>query len=93
MIQSTRFQDEEFSLPWPSLDASEHAKEFIVECMMAATSDPDTLTYQQAMKGNEAENFRESALQELRDLMEAQTWKVVDKSQACTKILPGIWVF
>jgi hypothetical protein len=42
MFQSTCFQDEEFSLLWPSLDASEHAKEFIVECMTASASDPDT---------------------------------------------------
>jgi hypothetical protein len=60
---------------------------------MAAASDPDTLTYEQAMKGGDADDFRESARQELRDLMEAKTWKVVNKCQARSRILPGIWVF
>jgi hypothetical protein len=93
MFQSTRFQDEEFSLLWSSLDTSEQANGFIVECLTAATTDPDTLGYEQAMKADDANLFRESAQQELRDLMEARTWKVVDKSQAQTRILPGIWVF
>jgi hypothetical protein len=93
VFQSSRFHDEEFSLLWHSPDASVLAMQFIIGIMAAPASDPDTLSYEQAMRAPDAEQFRQSAVQELRDLLAAKTWTVVDKRMALTKILPGIWVF
>jgi Reverse transcriptase (RNA-dependent DNA polymerase) len=93
IFQSKRFHEEEFSLLWSSPDASIFAMQFIVGFMAASISDPDTLSYEQAMQAPDADDFRESARQELRDLLAAKTWTIVDKSKALTKILPGIWVF
>jgi Reverse transcriptase (RNA-dependent DNA polymerase) len=92
-FSSTRYHDE-FALLWASQDTSVLAMGFIVHCLSAASASyPDTLSYEQAMRATDSDAFRESALQELRDLVAANTWTVVDKTKALTKILPGIWVF
>ena len=56
-------------------------------------SDPDTLTWEQAMARADAEEFREAADLELRQLEEQGTWIEVPKSSATTKIIPSTWVF
>jgi len=67
--------------------------QFLVSCYAAPSGDPDTLTYEEAMRATDADKFKESAFKELDDLIKQGTWSVVDKSEAKTKILPGIWTF
>ena len=66
-FQSRRFRDEEFSLLWPSQDTSVLAMQFIVEFLSAFSSDSDILSFEQAMQAPDADDFRESAKQELRE--------------------------
>ena len=74
-------------------DPTPFSMEFIFEAHAAAVSDPDTLTYEEAMRDKDAPKFRASAVGELLSLKKMNTWKVVPRSTAKTKILPGLWVF
>ena len=58
----------------------------------ARSSDPDTLTYDQAMLDNPI-IWMEAAAEEICSLEERETWDEVDRSEAKSKILPGTWVF
>lgn len=58
-----------------------------------ASSDPDTLTFDQAMVDVDRAQWIESAYKEIKALEENHTWEEVDASEATTKILPGTWVF
>jgi hypothetical protein len=58
-----------------------------------ASSDPDTLTFDQAMADVDRDQWIESAHKEIKSLEENHTWEEVDASEATTKILPGTWVF
>ena len=61
----------------------------------ATPSDPDTLTYDEAMsdKASNVTKWMEAARKEIESLEKNGTWIEVDASNAKTKILPGTWVF
>ena len=60
----------------------------------AAASDPDTLTWEQAMRDYpHVEHWQAAADSEIQSLEEKGTWTEVPKSDAQSKILPGTWVF
>jgi hypothetical protein len=60
----------------------------------AAASDPDTLSWDQAMKDQyHVQHWQAAAEQEIESLEAKGTWIEVPKSDAKTKILPGTWVF
>jgi hypothetical protein len=56
-------------------------------------SDPDTLTFDEAMIDGDREKWIEAAEIEIRSLESKNTWKEVPKSSAKSRILPGTWVF
>jgi hypothetical protein len=59
----------------------------------AAISDPDLLTYDQAMSDPvHRERWRDSMQSEITALESHGTWDEVDISDATSKILPGTWV-
>ncbi|KAI2511912.1 hypothetical protein MHU86_2428 [Fragilaria crotonensis] len=60
----------------------------------AAASDPDTLSFDQAMADIEhVTKWMEAAAKEVASLEKNGTWKEVSILEAKTKILPGTWVF
>jgi hypothetical protein len=60
----------------------------------AAASDPDTLSFDQAMADIEhVTKWMEAAAKEMASLEKNGTWKEVSMLEAKTKILPGTWVF
>jgi hypothetical protein len=60
----------------------------------ATTTDPDTLSFDQAMSiPDEVEKWKDAALAEIRSLEKNDTWVIVDKTEAKGRILPGTWVF
>ena len=60
----------------------------------AAASDPDTLSFDQAMADIEhVTKWMEAAAKEVASLEKNGTWKEVSMLEAKTKILPGTWVF
>ncbi|GKY94961.1 hypothetical protein MPSEU_000460700 [Mayamaea pseudoterrestris] len=60
----------------------------------AAATDPDTLSYEQAMADQpHVSKWLEAAAEEIRVLESKGTWEEVPKSQAKGRILPGTWVF
>jgi hypothetical protein len=59
----------------------------------ASISDPDTLTYEQAMADREHRNEWLDAMQlEISSFESLNSWDEVDVSDAKTKIIPGTWV-
>jgi hypothetical protein len=67
---------------------------FIPAAHVASNSDPDTLSYDEAMSDldNKVE-WQKSAVKEVLALVEKGTWDEVDISTAKSRILPGTWVF
>jgi hypothetical protein len=59
----------------------------------AAVSDPDTLSYDQAIRSPQVHYWREAAKKEITELADKGTWVEVPKSEAQGTILPGTWVF
>jgi len=58
-----------------------------------ANTDPDTLTWDQAMASPFREEFLEAAQAEIDALVEKDTWYEDLKSSATNKIIPSQWVF
>ena len=58
---------------------------------VASTNDPDTLTYDQALRDADSPEWKAAMLKEIDSLTNHQTWLIVDKASATTKILPGTW--
>ena len=58
-----------------------------------AMKDPDTLTFDEAMRSPQREQWMKSAQKEITGLENRGTWTEVPMSEALTKILPGAWVF
>jgi hypothetical protein len=58
-------------------------------------SNPDTLRHHKAMSEPDWEEFRDSALKEIKTLEELGTWKEIPRSQvtAGKRVLDGTWVF
>lgn len=82
-----------YSLLATTLDPTPLELEFVVSAYAASVSDPDTLSYDEAMRCSDADEFKESARKELESLDKHGTWKIVNKSEAKDKILPGTWIF
>ena len=59
----------------------------------ASNSDPDTLSYDEAMADVDRELWIEAAKKEIKSLEDHGTWTEVDISEATSKILPSQWVF
>jgi hypothetical protein len=74
-------------------DASQHLPEWSSAFSAVSKSDPDLLSFDQAMKSDEADLWKEAALKEIDALVEKGTWKEVAKTDATERILPGTWVF
>jgi hypothetical protein len=88
----TRYHDE-FHLFYTEPDPTPLGLDFICGIYLAPVSDPDTLSYQEAMRAADHDEFKVAAKKEIGDLVKQGTWKVVNKLEAKGKILPGIWVF
>lgn len=58
-----------------------------------ATKDPDTLSFDEAMRSPDRKLWQDAAKKEIDQLTSKGTWVEVPKSDAKTKILPGTWVF
>jgi hypothetical protein len=59
----------------------------------ASKSDPDILSYDEAMVDVDRELWIEAAKKEIKSLEEHGTWTEVDASEATSRILPSQWVF
>ncbi|KAI2503664.1 hypothetical protein MHU86_10788 [Fragilaria crotonensis] len=60
----------------------------------ASVSDPDTLTFEEAMSDVEnIQNWLRAAEAEIKSLEKNGTWKEVPTADAKSRILPGTWVF
>jgi len=70
---------------------------YAFSCILAgkakANSDPDTLSWDQAMVSPYREEFLKAAQAEVDALMEKDTWYEDHKLLATTKIIPSQWVF
>ena len=58
-----------------------------------ATSDPDTLSWHEAMAADDREEFLKAAELEIKTLEDNETWVEVPKSEAKGRIIPGTWTF
>ncbi|KAL7575690.1 hypothetical protein ACA910_011507 [Epithemia clementina (nom. ined.)] len=63
------------------------------EAYKASASDPDTLTFDQAMSSPDKHEWIKAANLEIAELVAKGTWTEVFQSEAHSKILPGTWVF
>ena len=61
----------------------------------ASNSDPDTLSFDEAMRDDDKDEWRKAALKEIMALEEKGTWIEVDIQDVPSQetILPGTWVF
>ena len=62
-------------------------------CLKASASDPDTLSYDQAMASDEREQWIKAAEEEVRGLEKFGTWEEVPESEAKKTTVPVLWVF
>jgi len=65
----------------------------LLEALAAKNNNPDILNYEEAMSAPDAFKFKESMDTEIDGLEKHGTWEIVDRSEATSKILPGIWTF
>ena len=56
-------------------------------------SDPDTLTFNQAMNDPDREKWIEAAEIEIQELEDHKVWEEIPESEATGKIIPATWVF
>jgi len=70
-----------------------HAFSCVFAGKAKANSDPDTLSWDQAMVSPYREEFLKAAQVEVDALVEKDTWYEEHKSLATTKIIPSQWVF
>ena len=64
------------------------------DAFKASLSDPDTLSWEQAMNDTEhLDEWMAAALKEISSLELHGTWILDDQNNATSKILPGTWVF
>jgi hypothetical protein len=59
----------------------------------ASNSDPDTLSYDEAMSDVDRDLWILAAKKEIKSLEDHGTWTEVDVSEATSRILPSQWVF
>jgi hypothetical protein len=58
---------------------------------VASKSDPDLLTYDQAIRDVDADYWKLAMNSEIMSLIRHGTWVIVKKAAALSKILPGTW--
>lgn len=64
------------------------------DAFKASLSDPDTLSWDQAINDTEhLDEWMAAALKEISSLENHGTWEIDDQANATSKILPGTWVF
>ena len=56
-------------------------------------SDPDTLTYEEAMNSPDCDKWKAAMQEEIDSLVKQGTWEEVPKSDATSPPIPGTWVF
>ncbi|MGH3053369.1 MAG: reverse transcriptase domain-containing protein, partial [Gaiellaceae bacterium] len=66
---------------------------YLAEAYPAATNDPDTLSYDEAMASPDREHYLAAMAEEISGLQRQGTWSVIKKAEASGKILPGTWTF
>ena len=61
----------------------------------AISNDPDTLTYREAMAAPDEEQFAESMVKEVQDLLDLKMLHPVPRSKVppTATVLPAVWVF
>ena len=61
----------------------------------ASNSDPDTLSFDEAMNDVDSEEWRKAALKEIEQLQEKGTWREISIHEVPSgeTVLPGTWVF
>ena len=64
-----------------------------IEFLKASSSDPDVLSWDDAMASSDREKWLEAALKEIRALEQKGTWLEAPESAATVKVIPGTWVF
>lgn len=85
MLQALLLEDLSFA-------SSASEREFLAS--VASKSDPDTLSFDEAMKAPDSDAFWDAMGDEVSALEEHGTWTVVSKSEANgAKIIPGTWTF
>lgn len=58
---------------------------------VASKTDPDTLTYDQAIRDVDSDLWKQAMNSEIMSLIKQGTWEIVKKIEATSKILPGTW--
>ena len=88
-------QDEEGEPIWHTMPAGLEALSYAPHSYSAAKSknDPDTLTWDQAMRHPWRQQFLESAQTEIQELEKHGTWIEIPRSKATDQIIPTTWVF
>jgi Reverse transcriptase (RNA-dependent DNA polymerase) len=95
--RQTKRYHEEFHMnglivQWPE---TAEERDTLIQALVASKSDPDVLTYDQAVRDIDVESWREAMNKEIMSLVAQGTWEVVPRSQATAagqKIIPGTWV-
>ena len=77
------------------LHRSPEIEEVVFASARKSKSDPDTLTWDQAMaeSPDQVKKWLEAAQTEISALEHKRTWKETLISEATTKVIPGTWVF
>lgn len=72
-----------------------HPRAFTTQCLLAADSENDNLpeTLEQAMSSAESLQWGESMCDEIRSILENNTWKLVLRPNNGAKVIQGRWVF
>jgi hypothetical protein len=74
---------------WPETAEERHT---LVQALVASKSDPDVLTYDQAVRDIDVESWLEAMNKEIMSLVAQGTWELVPQSEATAagqKIIPG----
>ena len=92
------FNDNGFSTPLQLMNQADNTMSQVESEGMAhkaSNSDPDTLSFEEALKDVDKEEWSKAALKEIQALEEKGTWIEVDIKSVPSKetILPGTWVF
>jgi hypothetical protein len=88
-------EDSAFWVNWHQLNGFAYALKATSTAFAfkATASDPDTLSYDQAIHDVDHDKWMKSAMDEITALTEKETWVEVPHSEATSRIIPGTWVF
>lgn len=76
------------TVQWPESPEEQAA----LAAFIASKSDPDVLTYDEAIRDSDVEEWKAAMNKEIMSLVELGTWEIIPKSAATGKIIPGTWV-